>query len=64
MREPDWAQSGATIPTLLATLTSLLAAPIAGIGLISALFGAWMVAVTFTVAALILWFGGKWLLDR
>jgi len=64
MREPNWAEGGATIPTVVATLSSLLSAPLAGLGLVTALFGAWIPAAVFSGAALLLWFGGKWLLDR
>jgi hypothetical protein len=64
MREPDWTQGGATIPTVLATLSSFLAAPLGGLGVIIALFGAWIPAAAFSTTALLLWFGGRWLLDR
>ncbi len=64
MKEPSWTDGGATVPTIAATLASLLSAPIAGVGVLAALFGAWVPAVIFSVAAAAMWFGGRWLIDR
>ena len=64
MPESHWTDGSATVPTVIAALSSLLAAPLGGLGLIAALFGAWIPAIAFTASALGLWFGGKWLLDR
>lgn len=64
MKEPSWTDGGATIPTLVGTFSSFLAGPIGGLGLIIALFGAWVPALVFSAAGLALWFGGRWLIDR
>lgn len=64
MKEPRWTEGGATIPTVVATLSSFLAAPIGGLGLLAALFGAWLPAVIFASSGLALWFGGRSLIDR
>jgi len=64
MKEPAWADGGETIPTVVATLSSFLAAPIGGLGLIIALFGAWVPALIFSASGLALWFGGRWLIGR
>lgn len=64
MKEPAWTDGGATIPTVVGTLSSFLAAPIGGLGLIIALFGAWIPALVLSGSGLALWFGGRWLIDR
>ena len=64
MKEPHWTDGGATVPTVVATLISLMAAPIGGLGVIAALFGAWAPAVVFSSAGLVLWAGGRRLIDR
>ena len=64
MKEPSWTDGGATVPTIAGTLLSFLAAPIGGLGVIIALFGAWLPALVFTAAGCSLWFAGRWLVDR
>lgn len=64
MKEPSWTDGGATVPTIAATLATLLSAPIAGIGLLAAVFGGWIPAIIFGGAAVAMWFGGRWLIDR
>lgn len=64
MKEPSWTDGGETIPTVAATLSSFLAAPIGGLGLIIAMFGAWIPALIFSGLGLALWFGGRWLIGR
>lgn len=64
MKEPSWTDGGATVPTVVATLSTFLAAPIGGLGVIIAMFGAWVPALAFSSAGLALWFGGRWLIER
>ena len=64
MKEPSWTDGGATIPTVAGTFSTFLAGPIGGLGVIIALFGAWVPAILFSTAGLALWFGGRWLMDR
>lgn len=64
MKERSWTDGGATVPTIVGTLISLLAAPMGGLGALAGLFGASVPAVMFLLAALLLWFSGRWLIDR
>ena len=64
MKEPRWTEGGATVPTVVATLISLLAAPIGGLGVLLLFFGAWVPAVSFGMAGVAMWVTGRRLLDR
>lgn len=64
MKEPSWTEGGATVPTVVATLLSFLAAPIGGLGVTIAFFGAWLPAVVFGTAGVTMWLTGRWLIDR
>lgn len=64
MKEPKWTEGGASVPTVVATLLGLLAAPIGGLGVLLILFGAWVPAVSFGVAGVAMWVTSRRLLDR
>ncbi|MGI9608397.1 MAG: hypothetical protein ACR2P0_19870 [Acidimicrobiales bacterium] len=64
MKQRSWTDGGAEVPTVAATIFSLGAIPIGGLGLITLLFGAWVPAIVFSVAGSALWFTGRWLMDR
>lgn len=61
---PKWLEGGADAPTVVATLASLLAAPIGGLGVLALAFGAWIPAAILIVGAIALWSAGRYLLDR
>ncbi len=63
-KTPQWLEGGASTPTVLATLLSLFAAPLGGLGVLAILFGAWVPGVLLMVAAVASWISGRRLLDR
>lgn len=64
MKEPSWTDGGATAPTIAGTFSTFAAGPIGGIGVLSLLFGGWIPGIAFSIAGLVMWFGGKWLMNR
>lgn len=64
MKAPKWTVGGATVPTTTGTVISLLAAPMAGLGLMAGLFGAWVAGSVMMSIAAMLWLAGRWLLAR
>ncbi len=64
MREPSWTDGGATVPTIVATLISLMSAPVGALGLIFAAFGGWIPALALSSAGIVMWVGGRWLIER
>lgn len=64
MSTPKWTRGGAFAPTATATVISLIAAPIGGLGLLALAFRALTAGVVMTTTAGALWITGRWLLNR